>query len=256
MKNLKIFLIVLFVSALFSTVYFGGCNQNSSEPQEIRFVNPYAKVGEIHNQAFEYTLDELIKDKQNKKMPKSKDELEKRIFYYLETYNAKMKISTDVDLNSLLLNTISNERLNKTTLTDELSADQKIYSDKIDALVHEIEVVEDLRIALNILEMDAFNKLGEVDSAPILCKSSVALASSIYWEANLDQWLQTVSNTQTSHKISSVMQKPLWERLAIADAAGGLAGALYAIASGQFYAIPGTAAEALIILAEILTGNY
>ncbi len=132
-------------------------------------------------------------------------------------------------------------------------------------MVHEIEVVEDLRIALNILEKDAFNKLGEVDSAPILCKSSVALASRIYWEANLDQWLQTVSNTQTSHKISSVMQEPLWERLAIADAAGGLAGALYAIASGQFYAIPGaaavgaawgTAAEALIILAEILTGNY
>jgi len=55
--------------------------------------------------------------------------------------------------------------------------------------------------------MDVFNKLGEEDSVPILCKSSAAIASRKYWEVNFNQWLQTVNNTKTAKKLASVMEE-------------------------------------------------
>jgi hypothetical protein len=269
MKNMKIYLTLLIAAAFFSTFYFVGCNQSTViEPHgQSSVTNPYARVGELHNSAFAYILEGLKKDKDDNWQPTNKTGLETKIFNHLNDFNQKMNLdnNNDVELYSIISDHNKNNRLFKSSLFDNVTPEQQYYLDKIDNLIFEIPEIKELQKKLSDLDAEVISSLNEIEAAPILSKSAVALASKTYWLENFETWLKTITGSNQLNKSALLLPEDYASRLAAADAYGAAAGALVAIVSGQWYAVIGmattgaaygTAIEVVVILWEIFSGNY
>jgi hypothetical protein len=268
MKTTKIFFAILSAVVLITTFYFVGCNQSTtSEPQqELKFINPYANVGEIHNEVFINVLSRLQVDKQNNLIPTEEKEVENKVMDYCKEYLNRINYtSASIDMYQFIVKNNSDNRLNKNNveIIESLTPEQKYYSDQINLLIYRTSNLDLLAKSLNKLEKEISNKLSKLEAIPLLCQSSVALESKTYWKNNFTKWLNTFKHSGALHKTSSVLmeEEDIFNRLATADAYGALAGAAAAIASGQLeltlsWAVTGaawaTAVEAIVILIQLL----
>lgn len=262
MKNSKMYLLAFLVVTFINSAFFIGCKQNSSAPQEAKFINPYTIVGELHNQAFIFIHDEIKKEKLSGWIP-TKIEFENKVLAYLDEYSSANELKSSMRLLKSSYPQNKKSILLKTTLFENVSPIQQYYLDKIDSILFEKDGLAALQEALYYLDIEVSQTLNEQEAAPILNKSAVAVASYTYWSENFDNWVNMLAGENLLNKNSQVQQEEsIYDRLVKADTYGAAAGALVAIASGQFWdiiglavtcAAYGTAIEMIVILFELLT---
>jgi hypothetical protein len=268
MKKRKVCFALFITAAIITITYLGGCDKSfTSEPMvESKYVNPFNIVGLSHNEAFSFVLKKLQDDKNNNLIPTVENELTLKVLSYIDEYNEKMGIKCDLDIYSLVCPDSDVKKLNKSIMLTKLTPEQEKYSNKIDELICTKTEVSDLAKHLNNLEKEVSEKLCELEAAPILCKSTVALASKIYWTNNLDEWLKTfVKSDKIKKGVNKLGEMPIWMRLVLADVAGAFTASMGALITGQVWAVGaaatvgaevGTAIMILVILSEIWSGEF
>ena len=266
MKKKNICLALFIAAAMFTILYLGGCEKSlTSEPTgESEFRNPYNNVGIVHNKAFEYVLDRFNSDLKDNLIKEDSLNLNRSMFDYCEEYLSKLEYDHGNQLRHKMDDSYFNNFLKlKKIENNNLKPEQQFYVDKINYLIESISDIKILGKEINNLEKDANTKLAEKDAIPILCMSSVALNSKIFWKNNFSKWYDNIKNSKAIFKLNKILlvEESIASRLAKADAAGALAGAIAAVALGQFEAVLGmaidgaiyaTAAEAIIIAFELI----
>ncbi|HED05830.1 MAG TPA: hypothetical protein ENI61_04005 [Ignavibacteria bacterium] len=210
------------------------------------FVNPYSKVGKLHNEGLDYILSkiessrELFKYK-NHKLIKSKDEILNFIT------NSGLEFIKKKNLGKYTKTAFleySQKNLYKTNsdVEDSLTDLQKKYLNDINYITETVKDTIKLKVSLNDLENNAYNVLGEEDSRVILIASSVAYSSTTYWARNFNKWKQAIIDTSNLQKTNNINTL---KEIAAADVAGAVVGAMTAWWTGPGIAVA-AAAGALI----------
>lgn len=251
MKNSKMYYIVLFFFFC-TTLYFDGCRQNSSEPQVNSFVNPYAYVGEIHNETLKHIMNEVnisdlhnVNNKTSLKTEELKAKLKESVNQFSKNYKANVNIDYLFNEKGALLNKVI-----------EIPDCQRYYMTKIDDLLSR-EVDEQILLTeINKIEKEANENLGEQDKAAVLSYSAVGFSSHSYWKENIILISNELPNNSRLNKTTLTALEFLWN-IVKADLIG-LGGYLYrvgfwgAVLSWEAAGVAAGAASSLYVISYFL----
>jgi hypothetical protein len=190
---------------------FAGCDFNKNQTDE-SFKNPYAEVGQLHNQS----LDRVLADLKTVQDPvESKEELfdvaEAGTRAFFKEKGAEAHAVENVERGRKLVEDVPQRlgRAHTSSTVDhpspravaalpdsvlaELTSEQVQYIREIAGLVKGNPPVDQLKDQLSTLSQSALDELGKEDAAVVLQASAVAKSSYTYWVEHIEEWLVAVS---------------------------------------------------------------
>ncbi|MBN1639262.1 MAG: hypothetical protein JW866_09855 [Ignavibacteriales bacterium] len=258
--------IVVIVVVFIAFAYFTSCEDKISEPDKniSSFVNPYAYVGEVHNEGLDYILNDLNEEAKTKKNKLnkigSKQEFNSELIKFVNNSQTKFLTSKGYqpeEISSILGSDIFNYckkmgKVNDDSLITLYSEKQIYYLNIVNEIIETENDLENLKIKLNKLEEQVFNELGDEEAMPILIATSVALNSSIYWEENYQIWENTMLEIATDGNLGKVSNLGKISKICALkdvigmDVAGAVAGAMAGGGKGALIGgLAGSAGQAI-----------
>ena len=231
------------------------CSQHGANPiasQQQQFNNPYAYVGQEHNEGLSYIFQQIKRGGLSVGSVTSEGNLLSEVQGFGIRF-LQGKGQGELSITQFLSASETPFRSNKFTVssdsTETLSGGQREYIDEIYALIDSDSIQDTTQffLSLNIIEEQAYNRLGPDSSAIVLVVGSVAHSSASYWVNNYQDWEIALSAANGNKRIDVVdsVKVPIEPGsgngsgigsaigpIVGADAQGAIAGAIGAAATG------------------------
>lgn len=200
------------LTLLCAVLFLWGCDQS---PMQVTGENPYAYVGELHNQGLDYIAERLPEEvaslsNEAASLPNGATLLTRREDLL---WKATKKLTADF-MRQHIKSAAGAKTLDrvlamfgpgspkgtsyaKTDEAEALTEEQQKYVDKISRAVQETRSIKKLRDRLHQINADIKQNLSEEEAKIPLMGSAVALHSAEYWRDNRVKWIDAVAHTMS-----------------------------------------------------------